>query len=140
ANSRQLSGKYLPDNLLDGHFLDVDIADGQFVEQRFTDWNDTVALDFERGAGRGPFHNVAIFAEHLDFARDPAGALDRDQFKIRKAIDDLGELAIKEDSPVIDDDDPLAKLLNIQHVMAGQQHRSFARGVVVPQEFANFLL
>ena len=43
-NAHVLPRENLADDVFDGDFLDVDVGDRQFVEQRFADRNDAVAL------------------------------------------------------------------------------------------------
>ena len=47
-----LPRKNLPDDVFDGDFFDVNVAHGKFVQQRFADGDDAVALDLELEVAR----------------------------------------------------------------------------------------
>ena len=70
----------------------------------------------------------------------PALTLNGDELGIGKAIHHVAEAAIEEDRAVINDNDPLAQLLDVGHVMAGEQDRRLLLRIVLPQELADDLL
>ena len=50
------------------------------------------------------------------------------------------KFAVEEDFAVVDDDDALAQLLDVGHVMAREQNRGFLLGIVAANEFAHGFL
>ena len=134
------SGEDPANDFFDGDFLYVNVADGQFVQQGFADRNHAVALDLELDAARGLRHDLAIPAQLLAGAVGRALALNGDELGIGEAVHHLAEAAIEEDRAVINDNDALAQLLDVGHVMAGEQDGRLLLRVVLAQELPHGLL
>ena len=66
--------------------------------------------------------------------------MDGDEFEIGEAVEDVAEPAVEEEVAVVDDDDASTELLDVGHVMAGEQDGGLAGRVVIAQEFADILL
>src|SRR5579885_2391628 len=132
--------KNLPDDILDGHLLNVNVAHGQIVEQGFADGDDPIAFDFEGNAAGGLFRDFAVTAQ--PFQRQFAGVLtlNRHQFEIREAVHNLAQPAVEKNPAVVNNDHALAQFLNVRHIMAGQQNRRLLLGIVATDKFTHRFL
>ncbi len=128
------------DDLLNRDFLNINVAYGQFVQERFTDGNHAFPLNLELNSTGSLLDDLTVFAEVFGGTVHATFALDPDQLGISKAVHDLTEPAIEENRAVVNDDDSLAELLDISHVMAGQQNGGLVADVVFAQEFAHGFL
>ena len=62
-HTTQSTRKNLADDVLNRHFLNVNVAHGKLIEQSFAGGNDAVALDLELDAAGRFFHDFAEFTE-----------------------------------------------------------------------------
>src|SRR5947209_864552 len=108
-----LSRENSPDHFFDRNFLKFYIANRQSVEKCLANGNDAVAFDFQLDRAGFSLDDFAVFAEMLGRTIRPAFALDRDQLKIRETVQHFGQTTIEKDRATINNDDALAKFLDI---------------------------
>src|SRR6202011_4483875 len=60
-----------------------------------------------------------------------------DNLVTRKPVDDRIERAVEKDFAMIDDDDAVAQLLDVLHVMAGQHRHDLVLRVVEAEKFSH---
>ena len=96
-----------PHDVLDRHFLDVDVVHRQFIEKRFADGDDSVALHTKLNCPRPLFDDFAKASEVLLRTITSAFAVYGDQLEVGKAIHHGVEWAVEEDCAVINDDHAL---------------------------------
>ena len=84
--------------------------------------------------------HFAVFLQVFRPAPAAAVALNGNELEIGEPVKDLAEPAVEENGASIDDNDPLAKLLDVGHIMARKHDGGFPRRVMVAEEFADGLL
>src|SRR5260221_382044 len=140
AATSGLTGEDSADNFFDGDFLNVNVTHGQFIQKRFANRNDAIALDLELDAPGCLLHDFAVFAQMISRTIAGAFALDGHELGISKPIDHFGQEAIEEYCTVINDDDSLAQFLDISHVMTGEQNGGLLLGIMLAQKFTDTFL
>src|SRR5579859_398440 len=130
----------LADYVLNGHFLNVNVIDGQLIEQGLADGDHAVAFHLELDIAGVVFEHLAVAGQVFSGAPFRGGALNGNELEVSEAVNDLAEQTVEGDGAVVNDDDAPAKLLDVRHVMAGQQDGGFAGGVVFAQKFADGFL
>ena len=105
----------LPDHFFHRQFLHVDVHHGAFFEHFPAGLGDFCAGHFYLDRH---WRLLKHFAERRKIAFGRLRKGEADDFESREAIDDGVERTIKKDFAVIDDDDAVAQLLDVLHVMA----------------------
>src|SRR4051812_14780671 len=91
-----LTRKDFANDVFDWNFLNIYVCDRQFVQQSLAYSNDAVPLYLQPDGPARRFDEFTVFAQVFARARAGLFTLNRDEFEIRKAIEDFTETAIEE--------------------------------------------
>src|SRR5204863_9864143 len=118
-------------------FLDINVDHGRGLEDLTAGFSHLGALHLQLDRNRCLRYDFAELRK-ISFANILQGQADN--LVSGESIDNGIERSIKEDLAVIDNDDAIAKLFNVLHVMTCQHRHNPVLGVVESKKFADALL
>src|SRR5215467_2714548 len=110
--------KKLPDYFFHGHFLNVNVTYVASLEQLTAGFGDFRARNFQLHRHRRLFR---YFAECRKIARRLSFESQAQNFVSRKPIDNFFQWPVEKYPTVVDHEHTMTQLLDVLHVMAGQQ-------------------